>query len=146
SNLLKDSAFTSVEGETLYFTRDMLLGEILTQAGRPGEAKPYWEAARAQLEESAISSPKNAGVRLAYALALSGVGEHEKAIAEATEASEELVPLKKDTYDGPFFLHGLALVKLRAGKNSESKALIDKLLTIESAYSKYRLRQSPAWA
>src|SRR5262249_17936726 len=100
-DLLKESSFTLVDGEALYYTRDMLHGEILTQAGRSSEAKIYWEKSLPRLAQSVANRPTDATVRLAYALALSGSGEHEKALAEAVKATE-LTPLKSDRLNGPF--------------------------------------------
>ena len=142
--LLKESGFTLVDGEALYFTRDMLLGEILTQAGRPEEARKSWEMDLPQLAQSVADRPKDAGVRLAYALALSGTGQHEKAIKEATVATQ-LTPLEEDALNAPFFRHGLALIQFRAGNRTEAKALLDSILKVPSEYSEARLRASPAW-
>jgi tetratricopeptide (TPR) repeat protein len=141
---LKESSFTLVDGETLYFTRDMLQGEILTEAGRLDEASTSWAADLGRLGQSVMSRPKDAGVRLAYAFALSGTGEHVKAIAEATTATQ-LVPLQDDALAAPYFLHGLALIQARAGKTAEAKAILDQLVNIPSAYSIARFRRSPAW-
>jgi tetratricopeptide (TPR) repeat protein len=143
--VLKESSFTLVDGEALYFTRDMLQGEILTQAGRLAEAKASWEMDLPQLAQSVAARPKDAGVRLAYALALSGTGQHEKAVSEAKIAIQQ-TPLEVDALNAPFFLYGLALIQSRAGNAAEAKALLDTILKVPSEYSAARLRASPTWA
>jgi tetratricopeptide (TPR) repeat protein len=133
-----------VDGEAVYFTREMLQAEILTEAGRFEEAKKVWEKALPRLAQSTINRPNDARLRLAHAFALAGVGEGEKAIAEALFASQ-LVSLKDDALIAPYYLHGLALVQARSERIADAKATLEALLNVPSAYSAPRFHRSPAW-
>ncbi len=142
--VLKDSNFSLVDGEAVYFTREMLQAEILTEAGRTEDAKKVWEKVLPRLAQAATSRPNDARLRLAHAFALAGVGDGDKAVAEAVVASQ-LVSLKDDALIGPYFLHGLALVQARSEKVADAKVTLETLLGVPSAYSTARFRQSPAW-
>jgi serine/threonine protein kinase/TolB-like protein/predicted Zn-dependent protease len=141
---LRASNFALADGEAVYFTRDMLQAEILTQAGRQLEARQAWEKALPRLTQAAASRPNDARLRLALALVLAGTGDNDRALQEA-KAATELVPVEKDAFDAPYYLHGLALVEARTGKIEEAKALMERLSTMPSMYSKALFLLSPAW-
>ncbi len=142
--VLRASNFALVDGATTYMTRDMLQAEILTQANRTEEAKKVWERALPRLAQSATTRPDDARLRLAYAFALTGIGEGKRAVEEATAATQ-LVSLEKDALEAPFYLRGLALVHTRTGNLEAAKVLQNRLLAIPSQYSKELFRLSPAW-
>jgi tetratricopeptide (TPR) repeat protein len=141
---LRESNFSLCDGESAFFTRDMLQAEILTQADRGAEAKAAWERALPRLAQSVTTRPDDPRAHLAYAMALAGTGSNERAISEA-KAAVKLRGLEKDAFDAPNYIYGLALIYARTGQTEEAKRQLEQLLTIPSLYSKALFLLSPAW-
>ncbi len=143
--ILRESRFVLLDGQNIYFSRDSLEAEILTQAGRAPEARPLWSRAAARLGELAAARPADSRIRMAHALALAGAGEDPVAAMAEGRAAAALVPLEKDAFDAPILLHGLSLVLLRSGRADEAREIVNRLETIPCLFSRQYFRLSPAF-
>ena len=143
--IFRESRFVLLDGQNIYFTRDSMEAEILTQAGRTEEARPLWRRAAARLAELAAARPTDPRLRMAYALALAGTGVNSADAVTEGRAAAALVPLEKDAFDAPIHLHQLALVLVRSGKTEEAREIVRQLETIPCLYSREYFRLSPAF-
>ena len=142
---LRESKFTLAEGGSTYWTRHALEAEILSQAGRVGEAGPIWQQAAQELAAVVAAHPGDARVRLAYALALAGTGQApNEALREARRAASE-VSVERDAMGGTYYQAGLALVCLRTGQTAEARNIVSRLRKIPSIYPDWYFNLSPAW-
>ena len=143
--VLRNSKFTLAEGGSIYWTRDALEAEILTQAGQTAQAEPVWQRAVKDLAERLAAQPADARVRMAYARALAGSRQApEEAAREARKAASD-VSVQKDAMAGTFYQAGLALVCLRTGLTAEAVEIVQHLRKIPSIYPDWYFSLSPAW-
>jgi tetratricopeptide (TPR) repeat protein len=144
--LLAESEFKSNAMQVRYTTRDGWEAEILTQAGRIEQARGPARRAVEQLAALVNKSPDDARLRMAYAFALAATGDSpEHAVREAEKATQ-LLPIKRDAFDGPLILSQKGLVLLRTGQVDEAKRIVEQLHKIPSICYDALFRLSPAWA
>ena len=142
---LRGSKFQVMKGQAEFITRDGLEAEILTQAGRTTEARVVWKRVCRELAPLVAAGPGEAGIRMAYAIALAGTGEDaDEAVREARTATAE-VTVGKDAMNGPFYQAGLALVLLRANRVDEARQIVAQVRAIPSIYYDSMFNLSPAW-
>jgi hypothetical protein len=142
---LRQSNFALAEGGTTYWTRDALEAEILTEAGRLGEAAPISQRVARDLAHLVAARPTDARVRLAYALALAGGGgDPDNAVLQAKTAAKD-VSIELDAMNGTFYQAGLALVYLRTGQKSAAAEIVTRLKRNPSIYPDWYFTLSPAW-
>src|SRR5262249_35058739 len=96
------------------------------------------------LVQAHTTRPKDPRIQLALAYAYAGVGDSDRAVSEATAASQA-VTQQTDPLLWSFYAHGLALIQERTGHLDDARATLNRILSAPSPYSMARLRLSPAW-
>ncbi len=142
---LRNSKFQLFEGQAEYVTRDGLEAEILTQAARSLEARAIWKRACRELAPLVAARPNDTRIRMAYAAALAGTGEDAREAGRQATIVTEIVPVKADAMDGPFFQTGLALVCLRTNRLDEARQIVARVRKNPSIYYDSMFNLSPAW-
>ena len=143
---LRSSDFKLESGQVRYRTRAGWETEILTQAGRREEAKTAGARAVLELAPLAAQQPRDARIRMAYALALASTRDSADQAVREAKAAASLVSVEKDAFDGPIYLQELALVYLRTGHLTEAAEIVSRLQKIPSLCYDTIFRISPAWA
>jgi tetratricopeptide (TPR) repeat protein len=121
-------------------TKKFFLGTVALARGETAKARKLFEAelpfARSEVSEAPDSALGHAqlGLILAY------LGRTEEAVAEG-EHAVALLPITKDTQEGPNILVVLAEIYARVGKPEEAVALLEKLITIPSGWRQVYLKE-----
>jgi TolB-like protein/Tfp pilus assembly protein PilF len=125
---------------------DLLYGEVLRLAGRHGEARERYLAAREHLDALATDRPHDYRVHRALALAHSGLGQHDMAIT-AAERAMEILPFHSDRWAAADLHENLALVLARAGRHDDAVRQLRFLLDNPSRnrITVPLLRLDPVW-
>ena len=131
--------------EGLFLPKDLLLGQLLTDAGQQDLARQHLERARVFLEGEMQKRPRDTAVRLSLANAYARLGMKEKALQTALLDEVEKKQLAKDRFMGPNYYRDQAEVFMLAGQKDKAIDLLDRLLSIPSLLSVPMLRHDPAW-
>ncbi|MEO6873103.1 MAG: protein kinase [Chthoniobacterales bacterium] len=116
------SSFLSAPVPKSYFR-----GCIFLAQGEKGKARPFFEAARPQMEAEALAHPENAIRHSRLGLLYAYMGKNAEAIREG-ERAVQLQPMSADAYDGPERLCTLALIHAWIGDNDTAISMIKSLL------------------
>jgi TolB-like protein/tetratricopeptide (TPR) repeat protein len=119
-------------------------GELARARGDKEKALAVFEAARKKLDASWGDKPRDEGYYTQVALFDAGLGRKEEAIREALRAVE-LVPLAKDSIDGPFRATNLALVYAWTGEHDRALEQLEKVATIPAGPTYGDLKFNPCW-
>src|SRR5205085_4796204 len=95
--------------EQSFAPRELLIADAQAFRGNQLAAQRSYTAARVLIERLIAKRPDDADLRSALGLTLAGLGDHARAIEEATRAVE-LLPIAKDALSGPERVLDLAKV------------------------------------
>jgi tetratricopeptide (TPR) repeat protein len=125
-----------------------LEGQIARARGDKQKAQAAFAAARAKMEAQHGDKAKDADYSAGIAKLDAGLGRKEEAIREARQAVE-LLPIAKDSLNGPAMVANLALVYAWTGERDRALEQLEKVATIpgheHDAITYGDLRFNPCW-
>jgi len=133
-----DNQFYFVPKNNLYAQTYGLIGEKQKE-------KEYWNSARLFLENKIEEQADDSRFHSALGIAYAGLGLKEKAIQEATMATE-LLPISKEFWRGTCRVKDLAQVYVMVGEYDKALDKIEYLLSIPGELSIPLLKIDPVWA
>lgn len=119
--------------------------EVAHARGDKRRALAAFAAARQKTHELQSDKPEDAGYFIALAEYDAGLGRKEDAIREARRAVE-LMPISKDSLNGPTNVAGLALVYAWTGERARALEQLEKVATLPGYGPTYgNLLLNPCW-
>ncbi len=122
----------------------LLKAELATRHGRTATATAYYDSARTVLLRLVVDLPEDPRLRGQLGLAYAGLGMHEEAVQEGTEATR-LRPMSEDAVDGPLAVETLARIYTMLGDHDTAIDRLEMLLSVPSHLSSHSLRLDPVW-
>jgi tetratricopeptide (TPR) repeat protein len=121
-------------------------GQVARARGDKQKAQAAFAATREKLETQHGDKPKDVDYLTDAAILDAGLGRKEEAIREARRAVE-LLPIAKDSLNGPGTVANLALVYAWTGERDHALEQLEKVATIPShdAATYGDLRFNPCW-
>ncbi|HEY1582856.1 MAG TPA: hypothetical protein VGF73_07150, partial [Chthoniobacterales bacterium] len=129
---------------SFYYPRAWYVAIIARAAGDQEKMESAFHAARQIMEHRLTTKPDDPRTLAVLAQIDAGLGQKEQAIAEGRRAVE-LMPLRRDAYDGMLVLQGLAQVYTWTGETGQALALIRQLMTIPGYLTPAYLKVDPSW-
>ena len=124
---------------------DWAEGQIARARGDKQKAQVAFAAAREKMEAQHGDKPKDVDYFADVAKLDAGLGRKEEAIREAQQAIE-LVPIAKDSLNGPTLVANLALVYAWTGERDRALEQLEKIATLPGYGPTYGdLRFNPCW-
>ncbi len=108
---------------------------LAQRAGRAGEARAYFESARAILDSKLKANPEDARYHANLGLVYAGLGNSEGALRHG-ERSLELYPFERDHVFSVAYMETLALTLIQLGQNERAIATLKFLLGVPSFVSR----------
>jgi cytochrome c-type biogenesis protein CcmH/NrfG len=114
---LDDNGLSGVAGALDGYTvpKSWYAGLIAQARGNEASARAAFEQAKRAVRDDLVQSPNDAKTLAMLALIHAAVGEKNEALGAATRAGE-LLPIAKDSFDGPILATTLAAVSAKLGK------------------------------
>jgi serine/threonine protein kinase/tetratricopeptide (TPR) repeat protein len=131
--------------EALFLPKDLLLGQLLSDAHQTDLARQHFERARGFLESEMEKRPRDIAVRLSLANTYARLGMKEKALQTASLDDTAKNQLSKDRFMGPNYYSDQAEVFMLCGQQDRAIDLLDRLLSAPSLLSVPMLRFDPTW-
>jgi len=119
-------------------------GQVAIARGDKPKALAAFAAARKKMEAIWGDEPKDAPYLLDLARLDAGLGQKEEAIREARHAVE-LLPIAKDSLNGPTWVANLALVYAWTGKPDRALEQLEIVATIPAGPTYGDLKFNPCW-
>ena len=119
-------------------------GQVARAHGDKEKAQAVFAATRNKFDERWGDNPKDEAYFVRIATYDAGLGRKEDAIREALRAVE-LMPIAKDSVNGPFLVTGLALVYAWTGERDRALEQLEKVATIPAGVTYGDLRFNPCW-
>lgn len=127
------------------FSRDFWMGLVARAKGDVVAAQAAFTAARAEQEEKVrVAPPDDADVLSALGVIDAALGRKEDALREGRRAAE-LIPLAKDSTDGPTFAFNLAWIYAWTGERDLAIEQLEIVAKIPAGPSYGMLRLNPVW-
>jgi TolB-like protein len=108
-------------------------GQIARARGDKQKAQSVFAAAREKIEAQRGDKPKDADYSAGVAKLDAGLGRKEEAIREARQAVE-LLPIAKDSLNGPTMVANLALVYAWTGERDRALEQLEKVATLPGVW------------
>lgn len=105
----------------------------------------YYQSARTFLENKIKEQPDDSRFYSALGIAYAGLGLKERAIQQATRATE-ILPVSKEFWRGTLRIKDLAQVYVMVGEYDKAFDQIEYLLSIPGELSVALLKIDPVWA
>ena len=131
---------TSFDGNRLQWA--VVLAQTWWQRGDRNRARAYADTARVGNQQQLAASPDDAQSHAFLGLSLAYMGRKAEAVA-AGERAVELVPVERDAYLGPYFLHLLARTYTLVGDYDKAVTTLERLLSKPYFVSRAWLRIDP---
>jgi hypothetical protein len=116
----------------------------VARARGDGEALAKFAAAREEIEAKQGDKPKDVNYFAGVAKLDAGIGRKEDAIREAQHAAD-LIPITKDSVNGPIFAANLALVYAWTGEHGAALEQLQRVATIPNGPTYGDLYLNPCW-
>jgi len=129
----------------LYVPKSQLYAQIYGLMDEKQKEREYYSSARLFLENKVKEQPEDSRFHSALGIAYAGLGLKEKAIQEATKATD-LLPISKEFWRGTFRVKDLAQVYVMVGEYNKALDKIEYLLSIPGDLSIPLLKIDPVWA
>jgi TolB-like protein/Tfp pilus assembly protein PilF len=113
--------------------RNWAYGQIARALGDKQKAMAAFAAAREKMEAQRSDKPKDADYFAGVAKLDAGLGRKEEAIREARQAVE-LLPIAKDSLNGPAMVANLALVYAWTGEHDRALEQLEKVATLPGVW------------
>ncbi len=120
---LDDNGLSGVAGALDGYTvpKSWYAGLIAQARGNESSARAAFEQAKRAVRDDLVQSPNDAKTLAMLALIHAAVGEKNEALGAATRAGE-LLPIAKDSFDGPILATTLAAVSAKLGEKDSGNS------------------------
>jgi len=143
---LDDNGLSGVAGALDGYTvpKSWYAGLIAQARGNEASARAAFEQAKRAVRDDLVQSPNDAKTFAMLALIHAAVGEKNEALGAATRAGE-LLPIAKDSFDGPILATTLAAVSAKLGERDSAIRQLEALAGIPNGPTPGTLRVEPEW-
>ena len=143
---LDDNGLSGVAGALDGYTvpKSWYAGLIARARGNESSARAAFEQAKRAVRDDLVQSPNDAKTLAMLALIHAAVGEKNEALGAATRA-RELLPIAKDSFDGPILATTLAAVSAKLGEKDSAIRQLESLVGIPNGPTPGTLRVEPEW-
>ena len=143
---LDDNGLSGVAGALDGYTvpKSWYAGLIAQARGNESSARAAFEQAKRAVRDDLVQSPNDAKTLAMLALIHASVGEKNEALGAATRAGE-LLPIAKDSFDGPILATTLAAVSAKLGEKDLAIRQLESLVGIPNGPTPGTLRVEPEW-
>ena len=143
---LDDNGLSGVAGALDGYTvpKSWYAGLIAQARGNEASARAAFEQAKRAVRDDLVQSPNDAKTFAMLALIHAAVGEKSEALGAATRAGE-LLPIAKDSFDGPILATTLAAVSTKLGEKDSAIQQLESLVGIPNGPTPGTLRVEPEW-
>ena len=143
---LDDNGLSGVAGALDGYTvpKSWYAGLIAQARGNESSARAAFEQAKQAVRDDLLQSPNDAKTLAMLALIHAAVGEKNEALGAATRAGE-LLPIAKDSCDGPILATTLAAVSAKLGEKDSAIRQLESLVGVPNGPTPGTLRVEPEW-
>jgi TolB-like protein/Flp pilus assembly protein TadD len=143
---LDDNGLSGVAGALDGYTvpKSWYAGLIAQARGNESSARAAFEQAKRAVGDDLVQSPNDAKTLAMLALIHAALGEKKEAVAAATRAGE-LLPIAKDSFDGPILATTLAAVSAKLGEKDSAIRQLESLVGVPNGPTPGTLRVEPEW-
>lgn len=143
---LDDNGLSGVAGALDGYTvpKSWYAGLIAQARGNESSARAAFEQAKRAVRDDLVHSPNDAKTLAMLALIHAALGEKKEALVAASRA-EELLPIARDSLDGPILATTLAAVSAKLGEKDSAIRKLESLVGIPNGPTPGTLRVEPEW-
>ena len=143
---LDDNGLSGVAGALDGYTvpKSWYAGLIAQARGNESSARAAFEQAKQAVRDDLVQSPNDAKTVAMLALIHAAVGEKNEALGAAKRAGE-LLPIAKDSFDGPILATTLAAVSAKLGEKDSAIRQLESLVGVPNGPTPGTLRVEPEW-
>ena len=143
---LDDNGLSGVAGALDGYTvpKSWYAGLIAQARGNESSARAGFEQAKRAVRDDLVQSPNDAKTLAMLALIHAAVGEKNEALGAAKRAGE-LLPIAKDSFDGPILATTLAAVSAKLGEKDSAIRQLESLVGVPNGPTPGTLRVEPEW-
>ena len=143
---LEDNGLSGIAGALDGYTVPKTWYAGLIARGRSDEtaARAEFEEAKQMVKSRLNDSPEDAKTTAMLARIHAALGNNEDALRQARRA-EELLPIAKDSFDGPIIATTVAAVSAQIGENDLAIEQLQRLVGIPNGPTPGLLRAEPEW-
>jgi TolB-like protein len=143
---LDDNGLSGVAGalDGYVVPKSWYAGLIARARGDESSARAAFEQAKRAVRDDLVQSPNDAKTLAMLALIHAAVGEKNEALGAATRAGE-LLPIAKDSFDGPILATTLAAVSAKLGEKDSAIRQLESLVGVPNGPTPGTLRLEPEW-
>ena len=143
---LDDNGLSGIAGALDGYTvpKSWYAGLIAQARGNESSAHAAFEQAKRAVRDDLLQSPNDAKTLAMLALIHAAVGEKNEALGAATRAGE-LLPIAKDSFDGPILATTLAAVSAKLGEKDSAIRQLESLVGVPNGPTSGTLRVEPEW-
>jgi TolB-like protein/Flp pilus assembly protein TadD len=143
---LDDNGLSGIAGALDGYTvpKSWYAGLIAQARGNESSARAAFEQAKQAVRDDLLQSPNDAKTLAMLALIHAAVGEKNEALGAATRAGE-LLPIAKDSFDGPILATTLAAVSAKLGEKDSAIRQLESLVGVPNGPTPGTLRVEPEW-
>ena len=143
---LDDNGLSGVAGALDGYTvpKSWYAGLIAQARGNESSARAAFEQAKRAVRDDLVQSPNDAKTLAMLALIHAAVGEKNEALGAARRAGE-LLPIAKDSFDGPILATTLAAVSAKLGEKDSAIRQLESLVGVPNGPTPGTLRVEPEW-
>ena len=143
---LDDNGLSGVAGALDGYTvpKSWYAGLIAQARGNESSARTAFEQAKQAVRDDLLQSPNDAKTLAMLALIHAAVGEKNEALGAAKRAGE-LLPIAKDSFDGPILATTLAAVSAKLGEKDSAIRQLESLVGVPNGPTPGTLRVEPEW-
>jgi tetratricopeptide (TPR) repeat protein len=135
----------ALDDQFRFLPKSQLYAHTYGLMGEKQKEKECYDSARLLLENKIKGQPDDSRLYSSLGIAYAGLGLKEKAILEATRATE-ILPVSKEYWRGIYRVRDLAQVYVMVGEYDKAFDQIEYLLSIPSELSVALLKLDPVWA
>jgi TolB-like protein len=143
---LDDNGLSGVAGALDGYTvpKSWYAGLIAQARGSESSARAAFEQAKRAVRDDLVQSPNDAKTFAMLALIHAAAGEKNEALGAAARAGE-LLPIAKDSFDGPILATTLAAVSAKLGEKDSAIRQLESLVGVPNGPTPGTLRVEPEW-
>jgi tetratricopeptide (TPR) repeat protein len=143
---LDDNGLSGVAGALDGYTvpKSWYAGLIAQARGDESSAHAAFEQAKLAVRDDLRQCPEDAKTLAMLALIHAALGEKKEAVAAAARAGE-LLPIAKDSFDGPILATTLAAVSAKLGEKDSAIRQLESLVGVPNGPTPGTLRLEPEW-
>ena len=132
------------EDQFQFVPKEQTLAEIYGLLKQKGLEQAYYDSSRVMLEELLRDHPEDPRYHSALGIALAGLGQTERAVAEGKRGIE-IMPMTKEAWRGSYRVRDLAHIYAMLGRYDAAVDLLEVLLSSPTEISVAVLITQPAW-